>query len=315
MTKHVEIGRTGVRLPQIGFGSTGLGSIPQIYGYEVDEGRALDTIRAILQRPDGFIDTARGYAMGRSEERIGQVIRELGGWPEGRVLSTKLDRDMESNRFDATQARRSLEASLQALGVEQVDILHLHDPEYAADISEVTGTGGALDELFRIKEEGLAKAVGLAGGRIDVLMPMLRDREFDVLLTHNRHTVVNVNSAPMIELARSNGVAVLNAAPYSGGILAKGSSAHHYYVYQQATEAVLGPVRAVESICSRYDVPLGALALQFSVKNADIASTICGATWPQHVDQTFEWANWAIPDAVWSELAELGQSQNDPETG
>lgn len=78
MTKHVEIGRTGVRLPQIGFGSTGLGSIPQIYGYEVDEVRALDTIWAILQRPDGFIDTARGYAMGRSEERIGQVIRELG---------------------------------------------------------------------------------------------------------------------------------------------------------------------------------------------------------------------------------------------
>ena len=77
--------------------------------------------------------------MGRSEERIGKVVRELGGWPEGRVLSTKLDRDPTTGRFDAGQARRSLEESLAALGVDRVDVLHLHDPEHAADLDEIIG--------------------------------------------------------------------------------------------------------------------------------------------------------------------------------
>ncbi len=313
MTTLCEIGQTGVRIPRIGFGSTGIGNIPQIYGYEVDENRARETIRAILARPDGFIDTARGYALGRSEERIGSVIRELGGWQKGRVLSTKVDRDMETNVFDAAQARRSFEQSLKALEVDRVDILHLHDPEYASDVTEITRSGGALDELFKIKEEGLATAVGLAGGQLDVLMPMLRERDFDVVMTHNRHTLVNMNAAPLIKLANSKDVTVLNAAPYAGGILARGSAIHHFYVYRPATEETLAPVRAVEEICARYDVPLGALALQFSMRDAKIASTVCGVTWPQHVRQTLEWADWDIPRAVWSELAELGQSDADPE--
>nr|WP_254429194.1 aldo/keto reductase [Ruegeria sp. HKCCD7221] len=314
MTSFYEIGRTGVRIPRIGFGSTGIGSIPQIYGYEVDENRARETLRTICARPDGFIDTARGYAMGRSEERIGSVIRELGGLPEGRVLSTKIDRNMETNVFDAAQARRSLEQSLKALGVDSVDILHLHDPEYAEDVSEITRSGGALDELFKIKEEGLATAVGLAGGRLDVLVPMLRDWDFDVVMTHNRHTLVNVNASPLIELAASKGITVLNAAPYAGGILARGSAVHKFYVYQTATEETLAPVRAVEDICARHDVPMGALALQFSLQDENIASTVCGVTWPQHVNQTFEWADWDIPETAWTELADLGKSDADPET-
>ncbi|WP_170465410.1 aldo/keto reductase [Ruegeria arenilitoris] len=313
MQQTKEIGKTGIRIPPIGFGSTGIGSIPQIYGYEVDEDRARDTLHTILDRPDGFIDTARGYALGRSEERIGNVIRELGGMPEGRILSTKIDRDMDTSVFDADQARRSLEQSLQALGVERVDILSLHDPEYAGNVSEITRSGGALDELFRMKEEGLATAVGLAGGRLDVLMPMLRDRDFDVVMTHNRHTLVNVNAAPLIEFANSKGITILNAAPYAGGLLARGSSLHHFYVYRPTTEKTLAPVREVENICSRHDVPLGALALQFSMRDANIASTVCGVTWPQHVRQTLEWADWSIPEAVWSELAELGQTDADPE--
>jgi len=114
--------------------------------------------------PVNFIDTSRICGMGRSEERIGAAIRERGGLPAGFVVSTKLDRDPETNRFDATQARRSLEQSLKALGLERIDVLHLHDPEHARSPIEATARDGALGELFRIKEEGLAKAVGLAAG-------------------------------------------------------------------------------------------------------------------------------------------------------
>jgi D-threo-aldose 1-dehydrogenase len=76
----------GVRVPAIGFGTSGLGGMPDTYGYDVAEERARATVRAVLELPDGFLDSSRLYGFGRSEERIGAVVRELGGWPEGRVL-------------------------------------------------------------------------------------------------------------------------------------------------------------------------------------------------------------------------------------
>ena len=310
--ERVTIGATGVAIPRIGFGTSGLGGMPVTYGYDVGEERARATVRAVLERPDGFLDSSRNYASGRSEARIGQVVRELGGWPKGRILSTKLDRDMETGRFGAAQARRSFEASLAALGRERVEILHLHDPEHAADLAEIAGPGGALAELFRIKEEGLADVVGLAAGRIDVMMPLLRDWDFDVLLTHNRHTLVNRNAQPMLELAEERGIAVINAAPYGAGALAKGA-AYGRYVYQEASEEMMAPVRRVEEVCARHGVPPGAAALQFSLRDERIAATICGVSRPERVQETLEWAAWPIGEKVWAELLALPFSTEDTE--
>ena len=299
-----------LRVPKVAFGGSAIGDMPDTYGYAVNEERARRTIRAILALPDGFIDTSRNYGMGRSEERIGQVVRELGGWPKGRILSTKLDRDMKTGRFDAARARRSLEESLKALGVTRVQILHLHDPEHGADLSEVSG---ALSELMRMKEEGLADAIGLAAGKIDVMMPILRDWNLDVLITHNRYTLVNRNAEPLIALARSKGVVVLNAAPYAGGVLAKGSDTYHRYVYQEASNQMLAPIARMEAVCARHGVPPGAAALQFSLRDPRIASTICGVSRPERVAETLAWAKWPIADEVWKELLALPFSTDDPE--
>ena len=302
----------GIVLPKIAFGTSGLGGMPDTYGYDVDEARALDTIRAVLMLPDGMLDTSRLYGMGRSEERIGKAIAELGGWPAGRLLATKLDRDAGTGRFDAGEARRSLEASLAALGLDRVDVLHLHDPEYATDLDEVTRKGGALDALLAMRDAGLARAVGLAAGRIDVMMPILADWDLDCLVTHNRMTLVNRNAEPMLDLAAERGIAVFNAAPYAGGMLAKGA-ANARYVYQEPTEAMRAPVRRVEDACARRGVPPGAAALQFSLREPRVTTTICGVTRPERVRETLDWAAWPIPDALWAELDALPFETGDPE--
>jgi D-threo-aldose 1-dehydrogenase len=303
------VGRSSVRVPAIGFGTSGLGGMPDTYGYDVGEERALATVRAVLARADGFLDSSRNYGLGRSEERIGRVVSKLGGWPEGRVLSTKLDRDMRTGRFDGPRARRSFEESLAALGRDRVEILHLHDPEHAADLGEVDG---ALAELMRIREEGLAGAVGLAAGRIEVMMPLIRAWDFDALITHNRFTLVNRNAEPMLELAAERGIAVMNAAPYASGALAKGAGVGRY-VYQEADEAMLAPVRRVEAVCARHGVPPGAVALQFSLRDPRVTATICGVSRPERVAETLAWAEWPVPQAVWDELAELPVATEDPE--
>ena len=309
----VLLGRTGLAITPVCFGTSGLGDMPDTYGYSVDAERAEATVRAIFDGPANFLDTSRIYGMGRSEERIGAVIRERGGLPPGVVLSTKLDRDPETNAFDADQARRSLDQSLKALGVQTIDLLHLHDPEHARSLEEATGSAGALGELFRMREEGLVKAVGLAAGHASIMMPLLRDWDFDALITHNRFTLVNRNADAMIALASSKGIAVLNAAPYASGVLAKGSTSYRRYVYQEATDTVLEPIRRIEQICDRHGVPPGAVALQFSMRDPRVTSTICGVSKPERVQQTLEWARFPIPDAVWEEVRSLPFSTDDPE--
>ena len=308
-----SVGNTGLCVTEICFGTSALGNMPDTYGYDVGDERARATVRAIFDGPVNFLDASRNYGFGRSEERVGEVIRERGGLPEGFVLATKLDRDMETNRFDAAQARRSLEESLEALNLDRVQILHLHDPEYARDLQETTGPGGAITELFRMRDEGLADAVGIAMGRIDLQLPLLTDYPFDVLINHNRYTLLNRQAEELFAFAHDKGIAIFNAAPYAGGVLAKGSAAMQRITYQKTDDADLAPVREIERICAEHGISPGAAALQFSLRDPRIASTIVGISTPERIAETLAWANAPISDAAWEALEAFPFDDGNPE--
>lgn len=311
--KRNTIKDTGIEITEICFGTSGLGDMPDTYGYEVSEARARETLDAIFEGPVNFLDTSNNYGMGRSEVRIGDAIRARGGLPEGFVLSTKLDRDMETGRFDADRARRSLEESLEKLGLDYVHVLHLHDPEHSRDLDEITRTGGALDELFKMKGEGLAQAVGLAMGKLDMMFPILKSLPFDALISHNRYTLLNRSADEMFDYAKGQGMAILNAAPYAGGVLAKGSAVMPRITYSPADDEALEPVRRIEALCAEHGVAPGAAALQFSMRDPRVASTICGVSKPERVTQTLEWATADLPQALWDALADLPFDISDPE--
>jgi len=307
------IGTSGLTVSPICFGASGLGNMPDTYGYEVSDATARETLHAIFDGPVNFLDTSNNYGFGRSEARIGDAIRERGGLPEGFVLSTKIDRDMDTGRLDADRVHRSFEESLFRLGVDRVPLLHLHDPEHARDLDEITGHGGALDALFALRDQGMVDAVGLAMGRLDIMMPILRDRPFDAIISHNRFTLLNRSADAMFTHAHDRGIAVLNAAPYAGGVLAKGSAAMPRVTYQPATEADLAPVRAIEALCATHGVAPGAAALQFSMRDPRVTSTIVGVTSAARVTQTLDWAEAPLDNTVWNALGDLPFSTQDPE--
>jgi D-threo-aldose 1-dehydrogenase len=307
------IGTTGIAVTPVGFGTAALGGMPDTYGYSVDEATAISTLLRIFEGPVNLLDTSRNYGLGRSEARIGAAIRERGGLPEDFVISAKLDRDMETGRFDAAQVRRSAEESLEALGIEKFQILHLHDPEHGRDLEEVRRSGGALDELFKLKEEGLVDAAGIAMGRTDTLLQILMAWPFDIVLNHNRFTLLNRSATEVFDYAKSCGIAVFNAAPYAGGVLAKGSAETQKITYQDADEEGLEQVRKVEAICRLHDVPPGALALQFSMREPRILSTICGVSRPERVMQTLEWVNCKIDETAWRDCEAIEPIMTDPE--
>jgi D-threo-aldose 1-dehydrogenase len=312
-TGKIAIGKTGLSVSRVCFGLAPIGDMPETYGHGVSIERAHETVRAVFDSEINFIDTSRNYGFGRSEQRIGEVIAERGGPPKGLVISSKLDRDMDTLKFDAVRARKSLDESLKALNVSHIHMLHVHDPEYASSLEDVTGPKGAIAELFKMKEEGLTKAVGLAAGRVDIMLPILKNWDFDALITHNRFTLANRNAEEMMDYAQSRGIAVLNAAPYCGGVLAKGSATHKRYVYQEASSEMLAPIAAIEDVCARHNIPPGAAALQFSLRDPRVASTVIGISKPERIAQTIEWGRYPIPQAAWDELLALPFDNGDPE--
>lgn len=302
-----------IKVSEICFGTSALGNMPDTYGYEVNPSIAEETILAILNGPSNFIDTSRNYGMGRSEKLIGNVFKSLGGKPNNIILATKIDRDTATNILDRDATLKSFEQSIKALETEKIDILHLHDPEHCKDLNDITCKGGALDTLFQLKEEGSVTLVGLAMGKVEMMYDLIQKWPFDVMINHNRFTLLNRQADKLFNLAKKKGIKIFNAAPFCGGILAKGTKETNRLVYQEVSEKKLKPVFDLEKICLKYNIPLGAAALQFSMKDPRISSTIVGITKKSRIDQIVEWSNFEISEDAWTEILSLPFSINDPE--
>ncbi|MBV7337022.1 aldo/keto reductase [Chloroflexi bacterium TSY] len=307
-----SLGSTGLQVTPICVGCAPLGHMPETFSYDVPLERALETIRATFASPINFLDTAAIYGEGESERRLGIVLQELGGLPEGFVLATKGDRDSETGDFSGEQFKRSVEGSLERLGMDCLQYVYIHDPEHST-FENVMGKGGPLEVLQSFKEQGVIKHIGMSGGPVDMLIRYIETDLFSAVETHNRYTLLNRAADPLLDVATQHNVAVVNAAPYGSGMLAKGPDTYVRYAYQDAPTALIERTRAMAAICQEYDVPLAAAALQFSMRDPRITSTVVGMTRPERITQTVELATVAIPDELWPRLDAVGYDIDDPE--
>lgn len=290
----------GHSLPPIAVGCAPLGDMPDTFTYSVPEELAHATVRAALESELDWLDTAAKYGHGESERRIGHVLREMGGLPKGAFLDTKIGATKDG-RYDATSTRELFARSQELLGIDTFDLVFLHDPEQRP-WEEIIGPDGPLQVLFQLRDEGKIRHVGLAGGPIDLLMHAIETQPFDAVITHNRYTLLNRAAEPLIEKCHRRGIPLFNAAPYGSGLLAKGPDQYPRYAYGEANPRLVERARELEAICARYEVPLAAAALQFSLRERRIDATIVGMTRPERIDQTLEFATTHIPDACWEEL-------------
>lgn len=307
-------GNTGLQVTALAVGLAPLANMPQTFGYEVPVDQAVATLHAIFRSPINFLDTAASYGDGESERRIGLVLHEYGEVPEGYVLATKVDRDLETRDYSGDQVRRSLVRSLQLLGLERLQLVYLHDPEYTT-FENVMSRRGPLEVLLRFKDEGVIEHIGVAGGPIDLMIRYVETGAFEAVITHNRYTLLNRSAEPLLETAHRRGLAVVNAAPYGGGILARGPREFPRYSYLPASQDLLDRATRMETICRRAGVPLAAAALQFSLRDPRIVSTIVGVSRPERVEQLVDLARHPISDQMWAELEAVGPVNGDPEAG
>ena len=296
-----RIGRTPLFTSSIIAGASPLGSMPHLYGYDVGESAAVDFVRTLLRSPIRAIDTSNNYSDGASERRIGNAIASAGGVPDDFLVITKVDR--AGDDFSASRVRESFRESLERLGMERVPLLFLHDPD-AFDFEYMASTGGSVDALVQIRDEGLADAIGVATGDTRLLHRYLDLGVFDVILSHNRFTLVDRSADELFTRAVELGVGVLNAAVYGGGILARPGESTNYS-YKPASRELLDAIAAMDAVCTTAGIDLATAALQFSLRDPRIDATVVGITSEGRISSLIASAGVHIPDAVWDELERL----------
>ena len=295
------LGRTGYPVTPICFGTSPLG-LPARYGVAVSFADAVQTMRGALDGPFNFIDTSNGY--GESERQIGQALAERGGVPPGMVIATKVDPLPGSNVLSGARVRASVAESLDRLGLDKLQLVHLHDPE-RIPFAEVMAPGGAVEALVALRQEGVIGHLGVAGLDSSLLRRYLQTDVFDVVLSHNQFTLIDQGADALFDYASSRGIGVLNAAPYGGGMLAKGPDLAPLYCYGIDSADIRRRAHKMHTLCAAADVPLAAAALQFSLRDPRVTSTVVGMRSSDRLQETLRLASWPIPDALWDSLRPL----------
>ncbi|MEQ1737901.1 MAG: aldo/keto reductase, partial [Rhodoglobus sp.] len=266
---------------------------------------------AILASSFRQIDTSNNYAAGESERLLGGAIARLGGLPAGKVVFTKADENPVTGVFDADRVRRSFDESRERLGLDTVPLLHFHDP-YALEVSEAMAPGGPVSALLALRDEGAVGAIGIAAGKRALMEEYVRTDAFDAVLNHNRWTLVDRSADTLWNLATERRMAVFNAAPFGGGILAGSTTRGPKYAYTEASGELLAFIDRMQGLAAEWGIELAAAAVQFSMGDPRIHSTVVGMSSIARLESLPGLTTAAIPEGFWEAFRALGTPPPSP---
>lgn len=321
-TARVRIGRTALEVSRLGFGSAPLAGLLRA----TTEHDAKAAVATALGAGLCHFDVAPQYGGGLAEQRLGQALR---GVPRERlVVSSKVgkivclnpDAPPQTVGFVGAPAheieydysydgvRRSLDASLTRLGMDQVDLLFIHDVNRRYHGNRVhqrlsEALDGACRALAELRTQGVIKAFGPATKDLDIACAFVEHADVDCILLPARCTLLDRSGArTLLPMCQARGISVLAAAPFESGILATGSVAGASFDYRPASAEILARVRTIETVCARFRISIAAAALQFPLRFAAVASVVTGMRSAAEVRQNIDLSRTPIPEAFWSEL-------------
>lgn len=319
-----SLGRTPLLLTELGFGAGPLGGF---YG-AISSSTAAATVEAAWQAGLRTFDTAPLYGYGRSELRLGHVLREMPR--DDYVLCTKVGRyfvplkpgdetgDLRPgglpfrpvHDYSYDGAMRSLEHSLLRLGVARVDLVHLHDLDASAGRSEEIAESylrqaetGAFKALAELRASGEIRAIGVGVNQPAWAARIIRALDLDCVMIAGRYSLLNQEALDdLFPLCLERQVGVLAAGPFNGGLLARGPAPGVRYNYGEPPATIVDRLDRLQAVCQRHDVPVAAAALQFTAAHPAVTSVVAGAMSPDEVNGNVRHLRQPIPAAFWQEL-------------
>lgn len=322
---------------ELGFGTAPMGNLYQAIS-DVEARHMLDTAW------DGgvrYFDTAPLYGLGLSETRLNNFLR--GKDRDSYILSSKVgrllktctveERSGQGKWFEVPQRQevfdysydgvmRSIEFSLERLGVSRLDVLYVHDlcifthgSKEASDARIAEFMPSGYKAMSDLRDQGVVKAIGAGVNEWEVCHTLAEQGDFDLFLLAGRYTLLEQTALDVfLPLCEERGIGVITGGPYNSGILATGAVKGAYYNYDPAPAAIMDKVTRIEQVCARHEVRLVDAAFQFPLRHPATLSVIPGGQSAAQMVQNLEASRAAIPDAFWDELKHEGLLRADAPT-
>jgi D-threo-aldose 1-dehydrogenase len=322
--ESVPLGRTDLSVTRLGFGAASIGGL---FTPVADED-AVEVVRHAWDLGIRYFDVAPLYGYGAAERRlgvglagrprdayvvstkVGRLVRDLAAVPPGADLDRQALGDRENAYYADTGSRRivfdysaegvkrSIEESLERLGLSRVDIAYIHDP----DDHWEAAIGEAYPALDRLRSEGVVGAIGVGLKQSAMLERFAREGDFDAFLLAGRYTLLDQDALPdLLPSCAARGIAILIGGVMNSGVLADPRPGATFD-YGPASPEVIARARGLAAACERHGVPLRAAAMQFPLAHPAVTGLIAGVRTVEHLDEYPALLRRPIPTALWDDL-------------
>lgn len=339
-TRHWDRHKTGgLHFTELGFGTAPLGNLYKA----ISDSEARATLDQAWESGMRYFDTAPLYGLGLSETRLNGFLRDK---PRDQyLLSSKVGRIMKpcapeartglGKWFDVPQRQehydysydgvmRSVEFSLERLGVSRIDILYVHDLCVFTHGSK-QASDARIDSFFdekgyaamlELRDQGVIKAIGGGVNEWEVCQTLAERGDFDLFLLAGRYTLLEQEALEsFLPLCEARGIGIVTGGPYNSGILATGAVPGAYYNYDPAPAYIMEKVAKIEVICAQFNVPIIAAALQFPLLHNTHVAVIPGGQSAEQTRSNIAALECDIPSELWTSLKSAGLMHPDAPTG
>ncbi|WP_105565721.1 aldo/keto reductase [Microbacterium halophytorum] len=315
--------RTDLSLPELGYGASSLGNMHRV----LPEEQAWGVLEAAWDAGIRYYDTAPHYGLGLSERRLGAFLQTK---PRDEyVLSTKAGRLLVPNPggeneldldnafhvpavtrrqwdFSADGVRRSIDESLERMGLDRIDLVYLHDPERSDDLERNLASG--TQALGDLKTEGVIAASGLGSMDPTALALGASSGALDALMVAGRLTLLEQPAlADVVPACERTGTSIVTASVFNSGLLSSDDPADNpRYEYGAAPAELIDRASRIAAVCRAHGVPLPAAALQYTPRLPQVRSVVSGSSRAAQIRQNADWMGLPIPTALWADLEAHG---------
>ena len=322
--QRVRLGPTDLEVTRVGLGCAPLGGLYS----DISNEQATEVVRTGLGAGINFLDTAALYGAGHSERRVGMaldgvdrdsyVLATKAGWRFDHVAGpSNFSETFDSpgawmveqrNDYSADWTERTVENSLIRLGVDRLDVVHIHDPD--EDEHMRAALEGSYRVLDRMRSEGVIGAVGAGMNHTEQLVRFAKEADFDCFLLAGRYSILEQTALDeLLPLCEQKGIAIIAGGTYNSGILASGSKGGAdgaRYNYAEAPPEIVARVQKLEQLAAAHSVDLRAASSQFVLAHPVVACIVPGTRRPERVLQNLDLCRVEIPSAFWQELRDQG---------
>ncbi len=297
--EYREIGHTGMKVSQLSFGASSLGGVFR----DIDENKAIDAVYAAIEGGINFIDVSPYYGHYRAETVLGKALR---GIPRDKYyLSTKVGRygkdGVNTWDYSARRAQESVAESMERLGIDFIDLINVHDIEFA-DLNQVVAE--TLPALVELKEKGLVGHVGITDLQLENLKWVIEHSEpgtVESVLNFCHYCLNDDKLLDFLPFFEERGIGVINASPLSMGLLSRRGVPD----WHPAPKPLVEACRRAAEYCNEVGYPIEQLAIQYSVENPRIATTLFSSANPDNVRRNLAYIAAPAPAPLISKVREI----------